>query len=219
MSLYWFIFHNLSHIFNQKILNYLAHIYLSGNNPNIKIGGFIADSIKGSAYKEYPQEIQAGILLHRQIDWFTDNDNIFKTSKLRLQDQYRHYKGVIIDIFYDHFLAANWSKFSNQPLIEFSQDFYGLLIDNKSILPPKIKQMMPYMINGDWLTSYATLDGIESVLNGMNRRTKGISKMDLAIKDLKKNYQDFDGDFNEFFKKLCTFSNQKLNEINANLQG
>ena len=92
-------------------MNYLAHIYLSGEDDFVKIGNFIADGIKGRKYKLYPGKIQIGILLHRKIDWFSDNDDIFKKSKRRLDKKYGHYKGVIIDIFYDHFLAKNWKNF------------------------------------------------------------------------------------------------------------
>ena len=97
-------------------MNYLAHLVLSGDDDFIRIGNFIADSIKGKKYKTYPKNIQKGILLHRQIDLFTDNDDIVKRSKKRLHNRYGHYKGVIIDILYDHFLAKNWVKYSSTPL-------------------------------------------------------------------------------------------------------
>ena len=152
-------------------MNYLAHIYLSGENDQVKIGNFIADGIKGTKYKSYSREIQIGILLHRKIDWFSDNNNILRTSKRRLDDRYGHYKGVVIDIFYDHFLAKNWTNYSGIPLTIYTQSFYRLLQNNKEILPERIKYLMKYMIKDDWLTNYGNLRGIESVLIGMDRRT------------------------------------------------
>jgi acyl carrier protein phosphodiesterase len=194
-------------------MNFLAHIYLSGENDNVKLGNFIADGIKGMQYEKYPKEIQIGILLHRKIDWFSDNDNTVKQSKRRLDNRYGHYKGVIIDILYDHFLAKNWQNYSEVPLQEYTRSFYELLQDNLLKLPERIKYLMKYMIADDWLTNYANLNGIERVLIGMNRRTKEISKMHLAINDLKENYEELENDFKLFFDKLSIFSQNTLNEL------
>lgn len=198
-------------------MNYLAHIYLSGDDDFVKIGNFIADGIKGKKYELFPKEIQKGILLHRQIDWFTDNNDIVKKSKRRLDSQYGHYKGVIIDIFYDHFLAKNWNNYSETQLQSYVHTFYSILHDHYKILPERIKYMMPFMIQNDWLTNYAKLEGIEKVLIGMNKRTKERSKMHLAIDDLKEHYKEFDQDFTLFFEKLCNFSALKLEEIKRDL--
>ncbi len=198
-------------------MNYLAHIYLSNNNKSIQIGNFIADSVKGRRYEEYPKGIKIGILLHRQIDWFTDNNDIVKKSKRRLDGRYGHYKGIIIDIFYDHFLAKNWNDYSDIPLSEFSQEFYMNLKDNLDVLPEKMQKITPYIMEGDWLTNYAKLEGIRRVLIGMNKRTHEISQMHLAIHDLELHYKEFEQDFTSFFKILCDFSAQKLIEIQNKL--
>ena len=115
-------------------MNYLAHIYLSGDNKMIKIGNFMADSIRGKSYEVYERDIKRGILLHRAIDSFTDMHPIYRQSKHRLHSKYGHYSGVIMDIFYDHFLAKNWSLYSKTPLEEFTTDFYILLETNYEIL-------------------------------------------------------------------------------------
>jgi acyl carrier protein phosphodiesterase len=194
-------------------MNYLAHIYLSGDDERIKIGNFIADGIKGNKYKSYPKNIQLGILLHRKIDWFSDNDDIVKRSKRRLDKRYGHYKGVIIDIFYDHYLAKNWKNYSDVPLKEYTHEFYTILQDNIELLPERIQYLMKYMINDDWLSNYANLNGIERVLIGMNRRTKEVSKMDLAIHDLETKYEEFEEDFELFFNRLSNFSDKTLKEL------
>jgi acyl carrier protein phosphodiesterase len=194
-------------------MNYLAHLILSGDCENIKIGNFIADGIKGKKYKLFPQKIQIGILLHRQIDWFTDNHDLVKQSKRRLSKKYGHYKGVIIDIFYDHFLAKNWNFYSDIPLEAFSKQFYLSLENNFETLPERIQYMYPFMKKQDWLTSYSKKEGIEKVLIGMNKRTKGVSKMNLAIHDLNEHYYFFEEDFLIFFKKLRNFSAKKLIEL------
>ncbi|WP_411895601.1 ACP phosphodiesterase [Winogradskyella sp. A2] len=191
-------------------MNFLAHIYLSGNNELVTIGNFVADGIRGKKYMQYPDEIQVGILLHRAIDTFTDAHAVFRRSTKRLHKPYGHYSGVIIDIFYDHYLAKNWDQYSNKPLDIYVDNFYKSLEENFEILPPKFKHLTPFMIEGNWLLSYAKIDGIQSVLNGMNRRTEGRSKMNLATKELKLFYNEFENDFTEFFTELIAFSNTKL---------
>ena len=128
-------------------MNFLAHLYLSNNNSNILIGNFIADHIHGNHFTHFHPEIQKGILFHREIDTFTDAHEIVRKSKRRLHSRYRHYKGVIIDIFYDHYLAKNWAKYSDVPLADFAQSFYNLLQENFEILPKKTQQLLPYLID------------------------------------------------------------------------
>ena len=186
-------------------MNFLAHLYLSYNNKNILIGNFIADAVKGNKHGNYKKEIQAGILLHREIDNYTDNHPITKKSKRRLNERYRHYKGVIIDILYDHFLAKNWNNYSEIPLDIYADNVYSFLNENIHTFPEELQKLLPSMIQYNWLLNYASLEGIEHVLGGMNRRTKGISQMDLAIDDLKLHYIEFEEDFTIFFKELEHF--------------
>ncbi len=190
-------------------MNFLAHLYLSKNNKNILIGNFIADAVKGKKYENYPKEIKAGILLHRGIDNFTDTHLIVRQSKRRLNIQYNHYKGVIIDIFYDHFLAKNWEQYSDIPLEIYAENVYAFLQENIEIYPERIQKLLPNMIEYNWLVSNASIEGIGKILAGMNRRSKGSSKMDLAIEDLVEHYDDFEADFTVFFEELRQFSDEK----------
>ncbi|GAB4163608.1 MAG: acyl carrier protein phosphodiesterase [Winogradskyella sp.] len=194
-------------------MNFLAHIYLSGNNKLLTIGNFVADGIRGRNYKTYPKEMQAGILLHREIDTFTDAHPTFRQSTKRLHENYGHYSGVIVDIFYDHFLAKNWENYSPKPLNKFIEDFYQSLNENFDILPSRFKHLTPIMIEGNWLLSYATIDGIQLVLNGMNKRTKGKSKMNEATNELRAFYSEFEEEFTAFFKELIAFSKIRRTEI------
>ncbi|WP_159023798.1 ACP phosphodiesterase [Formosa sp. L2A11] len=196
-------------------MNYLAHIYLSENLPKVTIGNFIADGngIRGKSYQKFPKDIQVGILLHRQIDTFTDAHPTVRLSTKRLHENYGHYSGIIIDIFYDHFLAKNWKTYSNVPLHEYAHSFYKLLDDNFDDLPAYTQHILPYMKKGDWLTSYASIKGIESVLRGMDKRTKNKSEMHLSITELEAHYTEFESEFTTFFEELRQFSHTKLNSI------
>ncbi len=190
-------------------MNFLAHIYLSFEDDEITIGNFIADSIRGNKYDHLPERVQKGIALHREIDTFTDAHPTVRKSTKRLHKNYSHYSGVIVDIFYDHFLAKNWKDYSDTPLGIFVENFYDLLEDNYHILPIGVKRMMPYMIADNWIFNYSKMKGIGRVLNGVNRRTKNKSKMNFAIMDLEEHYEEFENEFTSFFEELTVFSKQK----------
>lgn len=197
-------------------MNYLAHIFLSGEDAHRIIGNFIGDEVKGNSYKEFPLSLQQGILLHRAIDSYTDTHPVVRQSTKRLHPYYSHYSGVIVDIFYDHFLAHNWANYCNIPLTQFASEFYQLAQANLSILPGKIQHMLPYMISGNWLVSYATLEGIDEVLLNMNRRTGYRSGMDTAGQELRQYYDEFKSEFEIFFEDLQEYTAQKITEISNN---
>lgn len=194
-------------------MNFLAHIFLSGNNDFIKIGNFMADGIRGNDYLNFPDDVKKGILLHRQIDTFTDSHLVYRKSKHRLHEKYGHYSGVIMDILYDHFLAKNWINYSKEKLEDFASNFYKSLFDNESILTEKTKNMLPYMYDRNWLVSYATIAGIELILFQMDYRTKHRANMQEAVVELQQFYNEFEEEFTVFFKELIAFSNQKLLEL------
>ncbi len=188
-------------------MNFLAHIYLSGNNEPLMVGNFIGDFVKGSMMNEYTPEIKKGILLHREIDHFTDKHPIVKQSKKRLRKKYGHYAGVITDIYYDHYLALDWHKYHQQKLLDYTLSFYSAISKYKNVVPEKVNHMLRYMKRDNWLYNYQYFDGIKRVLHGMSRRTTFDSKMDLAIHDLKEDHQEYHHEFNAFFPDLmdhCT---------------
>ena len=194
-------------------MNFLAHIYLSGNNNLLKIGNFMADSIRGNSYLEYPDELRKGIFLHRYIDTFTDAHPIYRKSKHRLHEKYGHYSGVIMDIVYDHFLAKNWNLYSDEKLEDYADHFYTILQNNYDILTEKTKGMMPYMIARNWLVSYANLEGLEMILFQMDYRTKHRANMQEAIVEVKNFYPEFEAEFTLFFEELEKYCQEKLKEL------
>lgn len=195
-------------------MNFLAHAYLSGNDDQILIGNFIADSVKGSDAKRFTEGIQKGIRLHRKIDAFTDLHPAFIQSKNRLQKDYGKFSGVIIDIYYDHFLALNWSEYSNTDLSEFAIKVYSLMLGNYTILPPRSKRILPYMIIHNWLVGYSRFTDLQWVFNGMSRRSKKYeSGMEDAVKSLKLDYENFKADFETFFPDMIKAAKQFRDEL------
>ena len=137
-----------------------------------------------------------------------------KHSKEILRPKYRHYSGVITDIFFDHFLAKNFDRYSEKILPDFAEECYSIIQQQDSILPDEVKYMLPYMVKGNWLVNYAKIEGIQKALSGMARRARFESKMEESTIELKNNYSDFEVDFFSFFPDLKKFASDWLKSAN-----
>ena len=186
-------------------MNFLAHIYLSGDVDEVKIGNFIGDYIKGSAFHIYPENIKKGILLHRFIDSFTDKSTHTIDAKQLFAPKYRKYSGIVIDIIYDHFLAANWDRYSYTSLEEYISDFHDLLIRSNEMLPKEVQELVPKLIKNNRLYSYREIGGIWSVLKTMPKYTSLPDHTDFAIETLKNNYEFLKRNFFLFFSDIIYY--------------
>jgi acyl carrier protein phosphodiesterase len=192
-------------------MNFLAHLYLSRDEDDeVIIGNFIADHVKGRTIDVFSPGIRAGIKIHRGIDAFTDAHPVFLKSKYRLAVNYRKYAGVITDMFYDHFLSANWTDYSDESIDRFTRRMYGIAMKKYFLLPPRTKRMLPFMAKDNWLKAYGTFDGLERSLRGMDQRTPFQSGMDRAVEDLKKDYKLYGDEFRKFFPEIIRHTNEQL---------
>lgn len=166
------------------------------------IGNFIADHVKGKQFDLYSKEIQKGILLHRSIDAFTDQHAVVQQSKIILRPHFHKYAPVIVDVFYDHFLARDWMEYHPQTLEEYSNEVYQLMNKNNVMLPERARIMLSYMSQYNWLLSYASIDGMERALSGLASRTKFESRMEEAPQFLLQHYDLFKEHFKNFFNEL-----------------
>lgn len=183
-------------------MNFLAHFFLSSESPTLMVGNFLGDFVKGKEYQQFPEPIARGILLHREIDSYTDMHPDFLESKHRLVPQYGHYAGVVVDIFYDHLLAVHWKKYAQQSLENFSAYVYQQLQERQDIFPERAAYVLPYMIKYNWLLSYARIEGIQRALEGMAQRSRFVSGMERATEDLKQSYASFNREFHSFFPQI-----------------
>lgn len=190
-------------------MNFLAHFYLSFEDEECIIGNFIGDFVRGNQKNNYPDNIRTGIELHRQIDSFTDQHLQTEIGRKRLHPTQHKYSGVVLDIFYDHFLAANFSKYSDEPLQQYSHRIYHILQKYYELLPEEVHGFLPFMIERNWLLNYATLDGIDRALKGMSRRVSFANNMHLALNDLQRDYEMLQHEFDLFFPELISFVKSK----------
>ena len=183
-------------------MNLLAHLYLSGDFDEVMVGNLMADFVTGRIDDTLPAGIQTGMRLHREIDAYTDAHPLLRAGKQRLFPTYRHYAAVIMDVFYDHFLAVHWGQYHPLPLNDFAQRAYALLNEKIQLLPAAMLPMTEAMSRQNWLVHYASVEGIDRALTGMARRTRFVSGMENATDDLQRDYAFYEENFNNFFPDL-----------------
>ncbi|MFP4093881.1 MAG: ACP phosphodiesterase [Cyclobacteriaceae bacterium] len=183
-------------------MNLLAHFYLSYPDEALTAGNFLGDFIKGRQYQQFQPAISRGILLHREIDSFTDQHRLHRRSKRRLHSRYGHYAGVAVDMFYDHLLASAWNQYADLPLKDFSTHIYQILEKHQAYFPENARYVLRYMRQHDWLYSYREIKGIGKALEGISRRTAYRSYLEQSVVDLQENFLFFEEDFASFFPEL-----------------
>jgi len=196
-------------------MNYLAHAYLSFNEPEILAGNMISDFVKGRKKFDYSLTIQQGIALHRAIDQFTDFHPVTQEAKSYFKKDYRLYSGAFVDVVFDHFLANDKNEFSNdKELDSFCQSTYHNLQNNSSVFPEKFLQMFPYMKEQNWLFHYGSREGIEKSFGGLVRRAVYLSESAIDFSIFNNYYQELEECYQLFFPEIKKFSAQYVSELN-----
>ncbi len=189
-------------------MNFLAHSYLSKSDDESVVGNMIADFVKGRLKQQYPPQILAGIEFHRKVDTYTDSHPIFLDCKQYIAEENRRYAAVILDIFFDHFLAINWDKYSDIPLEQYAQHIYSILEKNKHNLPLSFQAVLPSMIRNNWFVSYKKIKVIGYALDNISNRISRENSISEAVNDLQDNYQELEKGFFEFFGELVGFKDE-----------
>jgi acyl carrier protein phosphodiesterase len=191
-------------------VNFLAHLFLSNGAPELLVGNLMGDFVKGRLDGRFPPGIEQGILIHREIDSFAGQNWHFLRSKRRLDQSFGLYRGVLVDLFYDHFLAAHWEDYADVPYSVFISDTYRVLCEHKEFLPDKLQRIMPFMFM-DWLPSYRTIGGIAAVLHRISRfRLKRANRLGEGAEALSSHYGGLYEDFRKFLPELIAFSGSKV---------
>lgn len=187
-------------------MNWLAHLFLSESNVESRLGNLLADIVKGADRQILNFQIQRGIECHQVIDKFTDNHIVVQRSKERIDSNYRRFSGVLVDIFYDHFLAKNWSDYSNITLDEFTAEIYESFQAYQGQIPAIVSAVINRVATEDWLGSYRSVVGVENTLARISKRiSRKLNRSFIltdAISDLTTHYDAFEQDFQEFFPEL-----------------
>jgi acyl carrier protein phosphodiesterase len=187
-------------------MNYLAHLYLSEPNEEAWLGSLLGDFVKGPLDGRYSADITRAIALHRKIDSFTDAHPVVLQSKSRIRPMRRRYAGIMIDMFYDHFLARHWREFHDEPLDEFTARIYALLARRHAMLPERLQQMAPKMAQWNWLASYAEVHSIHTALDRMGQRLTRENRLLNSADELVEHYGELESDFRAFLPQVLQFA-------------
>lgn len=197
-------------------MNYLAHLFLSGENAEVKAGNLFGDEVKGKDYENFPESIKVGLLLHRFIDSYTDvHEKNLETKKI-LYPELGKYAGIALDIYYDHFLAKNWSYYSDYELDEYALNVYNSLEEHSLKFSEKSQNLLQLMKQYDWLQNYARLDGMKRTFEGMAKRLGKTSGMKYGYVLLEKHYATIEASFGDYFPDLLMNANNKLLVLQSN---
>lgn len=194
-------------------MNYLAHLYLAKDSDELLVGNFIGDFVKGKLNDRYPPEITRGIVLHRKIDVYTDSHPIVKDCRSLVSSRRRRFSGVMIDVFFDHFLNMKWSGYSTEPLDEFIMRVCSVIAQHEELLPPRAKKILPAIRDRNWLGRYRNIDDLGDVFEGLSRRISRENPLPGSEKELLENYSDFERYFNIFFPQIVDYSERVKKQI------
>jgi acyl carrier protein phosphodiesterase len=190
-------------------MNYLFHLYLSGDDPDIVTGNFMGDFVKGLLGDRYPPRLRRGIELHRRIDSFAQSQPVFTRSRLRLGREFGLYRGIMVDLYYDHFLAATWSDWSSEPLPDYLHRMRLIVERNRSFLPERLQEIVPVIFE-DLLPSYREAEGVGRALSRMSKRVKRENPLAGGGGELIKHYEALHEDFRDFLPAVNDFATRHL---------
>lgn len=190
-------------------MNYLAHLFLAEENDEAKLGALLGDFVKGTIINKYTEKTEREIQIHRKIDFYTDNHSIVKDAKELLSVEIRKYGNIILDVFYDHMLAQRWQDYSKISLENFTKQIYSILLRNIDILPDKLRDIVPIMIEQNWLTSYQEFSGFEMAIARISKRLRQENILMECIVEIKTNYSSIALSFDTFFPQLIDYVDQE----------
>ena len=197
------------------VVNYLAHVFLSHETPDAIVGAMLGDFVKGRVIDGWGDDVRAAISLHRAIDRFTDRHPLTRASRALVSDERRRFAGILVDVFYDHFLARHWARFHPLPLAQFTQTIYRALLPRRTEFPPRLQRVLPWMVRDDWLASYAHVASVDAALHGLARRFRyGERAAGLAsgVSELERNYAPLEQNFLAFVPLLRGFAQTRFGE-------
>lgn len=186
-------------------MNFLAHILLSGEDEGLIIGNFIADFVKGAKKESYDSNLRNGMRLHHRIDAFTDTHPMTLRAISRIKSSQGRYSSVVVDIFFDHFLAKDFVKYHETTLEIFSQNFYRIAFRYRDLLPERVQRMLDVMKVQNWLLNYGDINGLGSIMNQFSKRVNHKNNIENAIDSLNQNYAGLKMDFDLFFPELSDY--------------
>ena len=187
-------------------MNHLAHVLLAGDDEALQLGGMLGDFVRGELDPtQFPARVIRGIRLHRAIDSYTDGHPAVLDAKASLPPPYRRYAGIVLDMWFDHLLARDFSRWSAQPLAEYSLHLRQLLQRRDALLPPALRRFGAYMEANDLPAGYADRAVLGRALAGIGQRLTHANPLDSTLPVLVAREGELQRRFEVFFPELRGF--------------
>ena len=195
-------------------MNFLAHFLLTPDDEELLAGQMLGDFlVRGWRERASPRTV-SGVELHQAIDAYTDRHPIGMAARNRFPKTYRRYAGIILDVFYDHFLARDFERYSDgEPLDLFSARCYRALQSQRGTAPPRMQRAVDSMTRHDWLGAYASIDGVRGALRGISRRLRRENPLAEAAELLPQMDRALEADFRAFFPQLQEFAQETYRNL------
>mgnify|MGYP001357005115 CR=1 FL=1 len=192
-------------------MNWLAHLRLAPDEPLLRLGNLRGDFVRGIDLASLHPVLQRGVHQHRAVDAFVDAHPLVRASRERLDAPFRRFAGVLVDVFYDHYLARDWTRLGDGSRLDaFAATVHGELRDHLDLLPERLQRAVPWMQDERWLVGYAEVDGIDAVLRRMARRLSRETPLGAGARQLRAHYDALGEDFAAFWPELVAFADREL---------
>jgi acyl carrier protein phosphodiesterase len=195
-------------------MNYLAHVFLARHGDAAMVGAMLGDFVKASDVNRYEPDIAREIMLHRHIDSYTDSHPVVREARELFGAGRRRYAGIVLDVFYDHELSRHWERWSDMPRQALIARFYRALMAHEPVLPERLREMLPYLVQQDWLGGYASFEGVEATIARVSRRlSRNGELLRDGVQDLVRHRDAIADGFERFFPDLVRFTEERRQQL------
>lgn len=177
-------------------MNFLAHSLISleideKENKKTLYANFAGDFYKGLVETiELPDELKEGIVLHRIIDKISDRNENFLNELLT--EKFGIFKGIVSDMYIDHFLSKNFDSLFNDNLNNIENKILYNIKINEKFFPDNFKRTFQWLKSEKVMSSYQNITFLERAFYGISQRVRKGEILKSSIIELQKNYNLFE---------------------------
>jgi len=125
---------------------------------------------------------------------------------------------VVIDIYFDHLLCANWSRFSDCDLDKLLGYFYDEVHQYPDNISDRFEQVRNGLLSYRWLSDYRQAESCErSFLHIEKRLSKRVIFAHQATEFIQQNENELQTRFLSFYPELIAFSHAKVKALKVQI--
>ena len=201
-------------------MNFLGHSMISweidekiDKKKEALYGNFAGDFYKGKIERiNLPDNLKEGLVLHRIIDGISDRNENFLNELLH--EKFHHFKGIVSDMFIDHFLSKNFYRVFNENINDIEKKILYNLHYNSKFFTEEFERTFNWIQLESVLIKYADINFLEMAFRGISHRIRNGEILREAVTELKKNYDVFEEKSLSEFNYTKNKSIEKFLEIN-----